>query len=466
MGFRVTRVTPLILLLCLPLGTLGETHGDPIAGGPLRVCAANPRYFENAGGDVVLLTGSHVWNNLVDMGPSDPPPAFDFDEYLAWMTGYGHNFMRLWRWELTQWRWKEVNAVVAPHPWVRSGPELALDGKPRFDLARFDETYFARLRTRVEQAGEEGIYVSVMLFEGWGLQYSEKAWEAHPFHPRNNVNGIGASVEAEGSSLDIHALKHPAITALQEAYVKHVVDTVSDLDNVLYEISNENHPGSTEWQYHMIRFLQGHERTKPKQHPVGMTFQYRGGTNQALFDSPADWISPGPEGDYRDNPPANDGRKVVLSDTDHLWGLGGNPGWVWKSFLRGLNPIFMDAYDGRVLGKPFDPAWEGIRKNLGYVRRIADEVDLKRMIPAHETASSGFCLADTGREYLVFVPGGGEVTLDLFGAPGPFDVAWFNTSSGEKKHGDACEGGASDTLTSPFGADDAVLHLKRQESTQ
>lgn len=35
------------------------------------------------------------------------------------------------------------------------------------------------------------------------------------------------------------------------------------MDNVLYEISNENHPPSTKWQYHMIRFIKEYEKSKP-----------------------------------------------------------------------------------------------------------------------------------------------------------------------------------------------------------
>jgi hypothetical protein len=27
----------------------------------------------------ILRSGSHTWPNLVDIGPSDPPPAFDFE---------------------------------------------------------------------------------------------------------------------------------------------------------------------------------------------------------------------------------------------------------------------------------------------------------------------------------------------------------------------------------------------------
>jgi hypothetical protein len=80
----------------------------------------------------------------------------------------------------------------------------------------------------------------------------------------------------------------------------------------------------------------------PKQHPVGMT-GYNSIPHDDLLKSRADWISPSHSGgNYRNNPPAADGRKVILIDTDHLWGEGGNPDWVWKSFTRGLHPIWME----------------------------------------------------------------------------------------------------------------------------
>ena len=42
------------------------------------------------------------------------------------------------------------------------------------------------------------------------------------------------------------------------------------------------------------------------------------------------------------DPPANDGRKVVLSDTDHYSPFESTALWAWKSFLRGHNPILYD----------------------------------------------------------------------------------------------------------------------------
>jgi len=66
---------------------------------------------------------------------------------------------------------------------------LARDGKPKFDLSRYNPEYFERLRTRVRAAGERGIYVSIMLFEGHELE-NFTAWPFHPFEEGNNINGI------------------------------------------------------------------------------------------------------------------------------------------------------------------------------------------------------------------------------------------------------------------------------------
>src|SRR5215217_2827978 len=127
---------------------------------------------------------------------------------------------------------------MSPQPWPRTGPGTAKDGKPRFDLSRFDPAYFGRLRDYVVAAGEAGIYVSVMLFEGFGLHLTPPPdnVEGHPFHAANNVNGVGITsiVDYQVLPLDLR------VQELQEAYIRQVVDTVHDLPNVLYEVANES----------------------------------------------------------------------------------------------------------------------------------------------------------------------------------------------------------------------------------
>ena len=163
----------------------------------------------------------------------------------------------------------------------------------------------------------------------------------------NNVNGIDGDANGDGVGKEVHRSPTSQVLNVQEAYVRKVLDTLHDLDNVLYEVVNEAIPESVPWQYHFIRFIKQYERDRQyAAHPVGMTFfqlgEFGGGDNATLFDSPADWISPGGYTKYARNPPVADGRKVMLLDTDHIHGIGGDQDFVWESFFRGYNPIYMD----------------------------------------------------------------------------------------------------------------------------
>lgn len=435
--------------------------------GPLQIHPANPRYFADRCGRAVYLTGSHTWDSLQDLGQSDPPPVFDFDAYLDFLVARGHNFIRLWRWELLRWdtgaNQEEMpkELVAAPHPWQRTGPGLALDGKPRFDLRQFDEAFFQRLRARVEQAGRRGLYVSIMLFEGWGLRFVKGGWQAHPFHPGNRLPLEEGDPPGQVDGKSLFTLASPAITALQEAYVRQVVDTVNDLDNALYEIANESDFATTQWQYRLIRQLKIYQAGKPNQHPVGMTsIGYGVDDLGRLLDSPADWISPNPDGfDYKNDPPAATGAKVMLLDTDHLWGVGGSVQWVWKSFMRGLNPIFMDPYLRQVLDMGDEAEWETCRRALGVTRRLAEAVGLDAVVPCPELASSGYCLAEPGRVYLVYLPEGGEVRVELSAVRGQVSAEWLDPRTGETRDGGEAQGGSWVAWSAP-AAGDAVLCLR------
>jgi hypothetical protein len=105
-------------------------------------------------------------------------------------------------------------------PWPRTGPGAATDGKPKFDLDRFEAGFFDRLRDRVVAAGQRGIrgiYVAVMFFDGWALHLSPAPdhLQGHPFGAANNLNGVGI-----GSIVDNQVLPlDPPFQALQEAYV-------------------------------------------------------------------------------------------------------------------------------------------------------------------------------------------------------------------------------------------------------
>lgn len=458
------RLLPLFVFAHLPLLSAAP------ASGPLRVSATNPHWFVDGAGKAVCLAGSHTWQSLQDHGlllrgaTSNPPPAFDFDAYLEFLTRHHHNFIRLWRWEPTKWTDKFHQPEVKycrPHPWLRAGPALATDGEPKFDLERFNPDYFERLRARVAAAGARGIYVSVMLFEGWSLQFTD-GWSNHPFHDANNINHVEADLNADGQGLEFNLLGDtPAaqrVLALQERYVRQVIDTVNDLDNVLYEICNESFGASTPWQHHLIRYIKTYQATKPKQHPVGMTYQPKGGGHHFLAKSGADWISPGPTvGGQRhfDDAGKDLVNQVVLLDTDHLWGhTGGDNVWVWRTFTRGLNPLLMEEL------LP-SPTWQdSARRAMGQVVRYAARMNLAAMKPDRKRAATAYCLSDGASEFLVFQSDKGEFTVELHDAPGRFAVEWLDVNAERTIAAPAVFGGAQRTFTTPFPGP-AALYLKR-----
>ncbi len=439
----------------------------------LRVCEVNPRYFSDGSGRVIYLTGSHLgWEVQDDAWGREH--VFDYPGFLDFLVEHNHNLMRMWVVEHTRWDTSNPKAVAVPMPWRRTGPGRALDGQPKFDLKQYEAAFFNRLRSRIIAAGDRDIYVSVMLFQGFSVhtRRGRNPWFGHPFNKDNNINGVDGDTNGDGDGREAHTLANRKVTELQEGYVRKVIDTINDLDNVLYEVANEAGSYSTEWQYHMIRFIKKYEATKAKQHPVGMTVQIPGGhnNNEVLLRSPADWISPNAEGGYKDNPPAADGRKVVLCDTDHLWGVGGESReWVWKSFCRGLNPIYMDSYTDqetrqpdKIVNREFDPKWEPIRRAMGSVRKLANRIDLLAMVPRNELTSSRYCLANPGKKYLVYLPKGGRVTVDLTTARGAFAVEWVYPVDGTVTQSQSALGGGKRAFKAPFSGD-AVLYIWRKQ---
>jgi len=153
----------------------------------------------------------------------------------------------------------------------------------------------------------------------------------------NNINGINGDPSGNDNGEEIHSLVVPAITSLQEAYVRKVVDTLNDLDKVIFSD-----------------------------------------------------IDP----------------KLLASSTSYSM--------VWKSLMRGFNPIYLESDLANLT------AAETVRNSMGYALKYSHLVDLSSMSPSSEVCSSGYCLINPGREYLVYLPAGGTVRVDLSAASGSF----------------------------------------------
>ncbi len=475
------------LLFCVILAIPSLSRAD----GPLKVHPENPRYLTDDSGRAIYLTGSHTWLNFQDGGTVQQPRIFDYPAYLSFLKTHNHNFVRLWTWEGSAWTWNKPDAFtnLSPTLYAPGGADIKSenDGKRRFDLTKFNQPYFDRLRDRVIAAGERDFIVGVELFEGFSIAAKAKMalkengspWFSHPFHRDNNINGIDGDLNMDDQGYEVHSLQSPEITRLQEAYVRKLIDTVNDLDNVIYEISNESHGASTPWQYHWIHFIREYEKTKPKQHLVWMSFQWDGfdrGTNATLYGSEAEIISPADhdEKGFLTAPPVSNGSKVIILDTDHIKPPDRERlDWVWKTFTRGMHSLLMDDPFLDVKSEKDMVGAEGTRLAMGDTLAYAKRIDLAATEPTDDPVhcSTGFCLRHAGHEYLVYQPVTGPVTAGSVTA-GPFTVLletgayryeWFDARNHEVvSRGTIYAEGGEFEFTPPFETE-AVLYLKNTD---
>lgn len=475
-----------LILLLFTMHSIRDASAQNPVTSPLTVLSANPNYFTDGTEKAVYLTGSHTWNTMQDWGTGDSIRLLDFPAFVDMLVAHHHNFTLLWTTELPAFRGLPTKAgsspdfTVTPFPWERTGPGNGSDGKPKFDLNRFNQVYFDRLRDRVRQLNEAGIYAGVYLFSGeWILRFRFSG-DGYPFTGSNNVNGI----DDGGGDASVTMTAPNAITELQDNYVKKVINTLNDLPNVLWIVSQEAPRNSRWWNSHLITLVRSFEAGKPFQHPIGYGV-LEDMKDSVIINSDADWIAPvariSPEKTLgTGNPP----RKVNINDSDHsyfgIWNDSQqvNRNYFWINFTQGNQTLFMDPYvlfyprEKRNLppspvngiGSSPDLRWENVRNTMGYIRLQADRMNLASMTPQGKLSSTGHVLATsspTRAEILIYAPSGGRFTADLTGFKNGFRVEWTNPSTGSRIPGADVSGGKVQGFAPPFTGD-AVLYLRAQ----
>ncbi|MBV9896848.1 MAG: hypothetical protein JO020_22020, partial [Chloroflexi bacterium] len=259
------------------------------AGGALRQSPSNPHFFTDGSGHVIFLAGSQTWDDMQDTDQSSNPAAFDFNAYVNFLVSHGNNATILWHKDLPQYcNWGAGGTWnMGPFPWPRSGAGTATDGKPKFDLSQFDSNFFNRLRARAVQLQQNNIYAIVQLFDGYGLANNRCSTDGFPLSGANNVNGV----DDGGGTGSMTMSASNAVTNIQDAYVRHAVDSLNDLPNVLWEVSEEAPNNTSWWQNHMINLLHSYEGGKSLQHVVGLS-TLAGNSDSSTYGMPADWVAP------------------------------------------------------------------------------------------------------------------------------------------------------------------------------
>jgi hypothetical protein len=274
-------------------------------------------------------------------------------------------------------------------------------------------------------------------------------------------------------------------TDFQDAYVKKVIDTLNDLPNVLWIVSEEAPTKSTWWNSHLISLVRAYEKDKRYQHPIGYATLGEKPMDSILYDSDADWVAP-----WAKVSPTNScgtGKpkcKVNINDSDHSYfGMWNdtpqqNRNYAWQNLTNGNQVLFMDPYlvyyprqkrnlcssPVNGIGEKPDPRWESFRSNLGYILKYSRKLNLSHVSPMGSLSSTRHCLAQTpavGAEYLIYAPSGGSFTVDLSAMPATRTLAveWFNPATGETMTTEPVKAGSSSQSFTPPFKGDAVLYL-------
>jgi hypothetical protein len=432
---------------------------------PLGLHPDNPHYFLFRGRPAVLVTSGEHYGAVLNL---DFDPAPYLDELHARGFNLTRTFSGTYREVPGSFRIRDND--LAPTPGRYIGPWARAGAGETFDLDRWDDSYFRRLKRFLAEAGRRGIVVELVLFCPF---YDDALWDASPMNARHNVNGVGRVPRTE-----VLTLKHPDLVARQVAFVRKVVAELRDVDNLYYEVCNEPYFGGVarDWQDRIIATIVEVERGFPARHLIA----------QNIANGEAKIANPNPAVSifnfHYARPPGtvalNYGLKKPLGDDETgFQGIGDRAyrteGWdflvaggaVYSNLDYSYTTSHEDGTD-KVTEPTPGGGGPGLRGQLQALKRFIDGFDFLRMapddavirgVPAGATARA---LAERGKQYAIYVNGGTRAELALELPAGRYRAEWIDTRSGavERTH-DLDHNGGRVVLNSPSYAEDIALRV-------
>jgi len=454
---------------------------------PIQLHPDNPHYFLWRGKPTVLITSGEHYGAVINLD-------FDCGRYLDELKKHRFNLTRLF-----SGTYREVAGsfnipgnTLAPAdgryacPWARSSTPGALDGGNKFDLTRWDEAYFTRLKDFVQQAGDLGVVVVLVLF---CTMYDDTVWNASPMNARNNVNGIG-----KVGKYEVYNAKDKDLLAVQKAVARKLVTELNAFDNVYFEVCNEPYERgglTTEWNDQIIAAIVDAEVGLPMKHLIAQGFPP---SSAAVADlrpqvSILNFHAAKPD-TVRLN--YHHGKVIAFDETggadrsDRKYRVEGwdfilSGGGVYDHLDFSFTP---DREDGTAV--PLPPGTPGgggpeLRRHLGILKEFIEGFNFIRMAPDDTTIKSSRItgpqlsngsrppakatvrvLAEAGKAYAIYVNGGTQAELVLEFPGGAYKAEWLNTKTGSPEKAETFRhpGGAR-TVTSPAYSEDIAFRAMR-----
>jgi hypothetical protein len=429
-----------------------------LKGGPPRtrsiaVYAPNPRYLQDVTGRPMVLVG---FGNELKNRPA----------VLAQLRGK-INYLRAYvTWFNTEGSSSEYERGT-PFPKIRDG---------LWDLDAWDETFWSNLRDYLDNTRDRGFIAGLTIWEGHTslpdptIKGKLKAFLRRSpnrdslWNSKKNLQGIQWAYDYQALANFPNPNPHSSnarerLVYYQRRFMDRLLDEARTYPHIIFELDNETNQASEDWFLYWAHYIK--ERTG-----------FLVATNWGISDislgktTLVDMKSYHSRSDTSINSSTLALNKVIVADADNacdnLDPLNARR-IAWQAFIKGGHwndfvcgdKTFPDAakldYYGKLLG--FLES-----SNIHFWQMIPDNSILDNSI-----AVSGSALGKRGSEYLVYLPLGGLVTLDLSDAAGPLDVQWYNPRTGEYSSQMPTSGGRGRTFTPPFEGD-AVLHLKARGS--
>lgn len=229
---------------------------------PLSLHTKNPHYFLFREKPAILIGSTEPYSAVIDMD-------FNYITYLNEIALLGLNVTRTFSGMFIASGNPPSMLCSAPEryicPWSRSSEPGYPKGGNIFDLSKWDEAYFSRLKDFISEAGKRNIIVEFDLFTNF---YDSVLWKLSPMYFGNNINGIGnTQLHKEATSLI-----YPEIIDVQEKMVRKIIYELRGFDNLYYEICNEPFYGDTlapsKWEKYMTSVVVNAEKEFNHKHLI------------------------------------------------------------------------------------------------------------------------------------------------------------------------------------------------------
>ena len=446
---------------------------------PIALHPDNPHYFLWQAQPRVLITSGEHYGAVLNLD-------FDYRKYIDTLAKDGLLLTRTFSGAYVEpeGAFNITKNTLAPLPgrficpWARSNQDGYANGGKKFDLTKWDESYFERLKDFVSDANQQGVVVEFTLF---CPMYEDKQWNLSPMNIVNNVNGVGNVFRDDVHTLD----KTGNLLPVQEELVRKLVGELNSFDNVIFEICNEPYFGGVtlEWQNHIAALIVETEKGLPKKHLISQNIA----NNKAIIENPNSAISV--FNFHYAAPPDTVGMNYHLNKVigDNETGFRGTGNFVYRSeawdfviagggLFNNLDYSFVAGHEDGTFQYPAQQPGGGnpqFRREMKILSEFIHAMNFLAMKPGNtiiqNKLASGVtarALVESGKTIAIYVRSESSKSentkLDVMLPDGKWRGEWHDTKTGAVIEKTELQGGRVVEIKSPEFVQDIALRILLQ----